>query len=623
MTTDPSFRRTHYATSNLNKPTLANNMSPSRKYNTLTAADAKFVRQHMTSSSNIRHPMRTASVLHKPRVPQSLTTSVDAATEIKIEKVGYDTVDRFSVRSASVCGRNANLDTRSLRGSSSNYSHNNRMPKCDTRTNLQPEIYDRSTATSPIDNDSFHSSFDVVGSCTLAPSKFRQAANSPLYSSIHYSSSSHNSPNKMTEDSDKSGSSRYYTPAKACNKPNLKTQFLQSGLSSLKNLFKFPAFNLTKQTTTTELSNSSQTLNASKINSSSKETKINIQDELKRKPPTSFNDSLANSNSLSPTSIPCLQELKSLSYLENTFLSNYSNYDEFTLNRNNKTLSMLAEKRELFPEKREKDNSATSTNHNSANNFLTSDRFIDKTKIGDKQLNNHWLMTSLPVTLDSNLTTVSEEQNATLDETINFIEPPPQYADTTKFSVTSPAALSKPVSITNCVPKNLIQSDSSSSQSFSSITTEDSALECRKKPTAYRFSYGQELDIQQVSFTLSPLFILFLLLLSINVQKTNPCLTTETPYKQPKLPKCRDEEFDAFLKRYKAVQVDDSEISLNDKVLLHLKFYRELGSGITEPDKVPPALKDVDRIEIDNTRKTIIKKLSIHLSWPAEINAVC
>lgn len=311
-------------------------------------------------------------------------------------------------------------------------------------------------------------------------------------------------------DTDVKNDCRCLTPPSA-NKAYSTTQVIQNKLSSLKNLFRFTSSSK-KQSSKND---SSSDTNSSRVN------KTPAKQEESCKNINLFDKTFDLNASLSPSNVPSPPSaLKSISYLESNGASvHYSNYDDFTSRRNNLNSSMSVSRYNRDQQQQQHNFHRQSSVYDSPKlrtgiDVVDNNKKFDDVSIVDilkpnrqpLSLDNNsapWCLSSLPPT--SNLTTVLEERNDILlrHKHNYFIQPPASFANPS--NPIDNRIEQVPATYANgslkLPRKNLVQSDSSSSQSFSSITTDDSALDCHRKAIPYRFSYAQDLQVSWFSIT--------------------------------------------------------------------------------------------------------------------------
>lgn len=369
------------------------------KYNTLTPAEAKKLGKYL---SHRQAPIRTASVLNKPRAPPIVVTNLDddgidlkqPATsqqqqqqqQISSPSQYHDSISNLSFKSSRDspdCAQqtvNRNFQTMSV---DIGYSQTGQCRPVSinfdtTRTRLRCQPKRSNTLNSRIFDDSFSSAksdfINLSGrSSSATPTKFSYFP-------------AHVAPTPLVE------------PDRSSSKLSLSSstyKVFQSPLAKFKRLFRGIQRPFSQANTNrSDGQEKTTTINANKTHHQQQTCARSLAD-------FSLNDSLSQSSlnkSQSPTVLPPAlpEELRSLGYIGGGSVD-YSNYDEFTKARNNEL---------TLPKRNSRNLHSNDTNGNNSgqqhSSFMRSG--------GDDSDEGSWQMTSLPVYFERNLTTVFEEK---------------------------------------------------------------------------------------------------------------------------------------------------------------------------------------------------------------------
>lgn len=424
------------------------------KYNTLTPAEAKKLNRSLftggtiqsngSTTSNNHHPqqrygtlrnvpIRTASVLHKPRAPPIVVTNLDT------------TIDQLDGASF---GASSSLLT-STDSSLQRYSVNN--PIREHQLNRSSSIRSASLYSANVDDQ-------IIRGHTIARMKYNTLNNASnrIFSGESYSSasstliSSGETPSKFISESVATNdyTNGFDKPPRSASKTSLSAstyKVFQSPFANFKKLFR----HIQHPFSTNSTSNADQ------------------DDELERN--TDFNSSIVSQNDLnksySPVCPPPPGELKSMCYMDSAI--NYSNYDEFTRSRNERSTANQHGFTSSTAQNQQLDN--LKNNHN------------------DRAESDAWQLTSLPVYYERNLTTVFEDKNVTSTNTIDqrslIIRPPSHFDDT--------GDATKSINDDTFRMRQHKLPTDGSMQSLNSYTTTGSGYQTPANP--YRFSFAQPL----------------------------------------------------------------------------------------------------------------------------------
>lgn len=397
------------------------------KYNTLTPAEAKNLSRHLSR----RPPARTASVLNKPRARPLLVTDLD---DYGFRPTQTSTIDRLNTR---------------IKSKSPIYqvarSPSKGSPK-DSGSNL-----------------SYRSSSDIVdsayGSDRLQTMSVDLGNPSySLYNSKDIYNQSHKS--ELSNDSYSSAKSKFVKLESSLSSSTSKV--FQNQLFNLKKIFRYLP------------SRRSFGLNS---------------DQKQPSPTKDFNDDgttlgdsisqiCLNRSQSPPVCPPPPGELKSMTYIESTV--NYSNYDEFTRARNQRTATLLNGQR----------------NQVAYDSCSRAEDIAMGLPTLDRDDSEQWQLSSLPLSYERNLTTVLEEKqnfalppelpkrNSTESDYGIFIKPPERFGDD-KYE--------------KLVKTNNATSITNSSQSLTSITSTDS-IDYHQHTSSFKYPYAQPNAFEHVSF---------------------------------------------------------------------------------------------------------------------------
>lgn len=476
------------------------------KYNTLTPAEAKKLNRFLR---NGRQPIRTASVLHKPRPPPIVVTDLDGADEVDAKSLPIN--GAANNYSTSVCGVNYRDRRHSINYGRPN-SLNGRLYVVPTSASSSSSCNKHSNnhqPTSPNDSESnlsYRSSIEIADSVygsmrlqTMSVDLGNPKNLSQIYDNVRDLNNVRSSQmtindyqnNKLSDDSFTSARSeismdmdRSSNKSRSTSKASLSSstyKVFQGPFANFKRFFR----NMPRPfTSTTELKH--------QINNN------HISNHYEKSSEESMSRVCLDRSQSPPVCPPPPGELKSVSYMESAV--NYSNYDEFTRARNERLNVGHA---------RYNDKYATVTKQQAA-----FDGFSTVSRTCDRDDSDSWQLTSLPVSYERNLTTVFEEKQSSpsdsprgnmkeelevaeyaQSEIINhLIKPPVKFDDDGKSQ-----RCGNDVANNNHPPRT---SATNSSQSLASTTTVDSVLDYhRQTATAYRFSFAQTVPpTNQVSF---------------------------------------------------------------------------------------------------------------------------
>lgn len=440
----------HQLASAANNPAAIEARELRNKYNTLTLAEAKKLNGHL----NGRRPIRTASVLHKPRAPQPRSLSRTPSKSIN---------------------QTLALENRTLQDSNRtlNESFYSASSDCKCKSASKASL---TSSTSRALKDQF--------------SHFKKFFRiSPIRRSFIGSSATSGSSNNISSGRNTGDDHQHHHRKPLPPQPPRLAADLQH--------------------------NNHQSAATTTASTATMCDQNSLSDYI--------SDLCLNRSQSPPVCPPPPGELKSMIYMESN-LDDYSNYDEFTYLRNQRTSALLMNSlhHQRAPEPRSNKNQHQHHRHyhhhhrvgqhsNGSGGSSSNGTENNSPSSLDQDDQDCWQMTSLPVAYERNLTNVMEERQ---QEASNAA--PPGYTENNNSNHSSsdlkvlPACngfIKPPESFVDTNGGGGVQqlssgmSHTSSNQSLTSVTTTDSVLDFhRQTGTSFRFSYGQPTAYENVSF---------------------------------------------------------------------------------------------------------------------------
>lgn len=411
---------------NVNHNHYTGSLDRRNKYNTLTPGEAKKLNRTLINGRQL--PTRTASVLHKPRAPplvvdefrlhkqyqdeqtnSSVHNDLRASSPVSVNTCGlpelpdpqeiygtaYKTIRPMSIHgSTNTTNNNSNrcarsnsttCDSRLRRNSSLRYA----TVKAHSRPNQQPlryqqnghDVPDRASLTKSVDlGHPLTDCLDIYGSTQTDFDLERSQLSNESFTSAasHFTNSTNDNSQQQKIEGSASKSSLSSSTSKV----------FQNQFSSLKRFFR----NIPLRRSF--ISNS--TTNTSNLDTQS----VNLATEQQILSESISQLYLNRSQSPQPNCPPPPCELRSTTYMES-----YSNYDDFTKARNEKTNALLSSNR----------SSRLYLNGYHANNNHNSNESTQQQPVSpstdEGQSPDSWHLASLPVSFERNLATVFEERS--------------------------------------------------------------------------------------------------------------------------------------------------------------------------------------------------------------------
>lgn len=429
---------------------MSQNFQSRNKYNTLTPAEAKKLNRFLFQ--NGKQPVRTASVLQRPRPPPIMVTDLDSASlELKSSSRHSINYGRSHTISRTY-GKNIYSTGPYQRPGSLNDSQSNLSYRSSIDTSASGGYGSMRLQTVSVDlGNPTYGLRSRRGSIQSTRTTAGCGGGATAATTVDYQS------NKLSDESFASARSEISsmdferTPTKSSHtssKMSLSSstyKVFQSPFNNFKRLFRHMPRPFANEPVDKTHQNSTKSV-ATNANESLEESISKICLNVSQSP---------------PVCPPPPGELKSMPYLTDSI--SYSNYDDFTKSRNENNFKNL---------------------YNPSHVDVFDGPSVDGAH-GDNDDDHSWQLTSLPVSYERNLTTVVEEKqnNPSVADCYSpheLIQPPVNFDD--NLSVSQQQRQQSP----------MISKLASSSQSLASTATNDSAVdEYRKAATAFRFSYAQ------------------------------------------------------------------------------------------------------------------------------------